>query len=80
MGRHHDLHLTSTHQLGLLPGDRQRYRRRQAGEFEKAMDTNRVLIIAAAAVLALILVWYALPTSPPTDGPTPPASAPQQPQ
>ncbi|MEX2167497.1 MAG: hypothetical protein WD852_10855 [Methyloceanibacter sp.] len=43
------------------------------------MDTNRVLIIAAAVVLALILVWYVLPTSTPTDGPmpTPPAAAPQ---
>jgi hypothetical protein len=46
------------------------------------MDTNRVLIIAAAVVLALILVWYLLPTSPSTEGPTPtpPATTPQQPQ
>jgi len=32
MGRHHDLHLT--HQLGLFQGEKQSYRRREAGELE----------------------------------------------
>jgi hypothetical protein len=46
------------------------------------MDTNRVLIIAAVVVLALINVWYLLPASTPTEEPTagPPATAPQKPQ
>jgi len=46
------------------------------------MDTNRLLIIAAAVVLALVLVWYLLPRSTPT-APTanpPPATTPAQPQ
>jgi hypothetical protein len=38
------------------------------------MDTNRVLMIAAAVILALILVWFLLPASPPTEAPTPPAT------
>ena len=76
MGRHHDLDLTLGVSVGLFLSEKQSYRK--AGEL-KAMDTNRVLIIAAAVVLALILVWYVLPTSTPTDGPmlTPPAAAPQ---
>ena len=53
------------------------------------MDTNRVLMIAGAVVLALILVWYLLPVSPPTEAPTttppattqtPPATPEQPPQ
>ena len=46
------------------------------------MDTNRLLIIAAAIVLALVLVWYLLPRStPPAPTATPPpATTPAQPQ
>jgi hypothetical protein len=46
------------------------------------MDTNRLLIIAAAVAVALLIVWYFLPGSTPT-APTvspPPATAPEQPQ
>ncbi len=46
------------------------------------MDTNRLLILAATVVLALIIVWYLLPGSTP-NVPTatpPPATAPAQPQ
>jgi hypothetical protein len=55
---------------------------RQREPWADPMDTNRLLIIAAAIVLALVLVWYLLPRSTPT-APTatpPPATTPAQPQ
>jgi hypothetical protein len=36
-----------------------------------AMDTNRMLMIAAAVIIVALLVWYFYPTMPTT--PTPPA-------
>jgi hypothetical protein len=55
---------------------------RQREPWADPMDTNRLLIIVAAVVLALVLVWYLLPRSTPT-APTatpPPATTPAQPQ
>jgi hypothetical protein len=55
---------------------------RQREPWADPMDTNRLLIIAAAIVFALVLVWYLLPRSTPTS-PTatpPPATTPAQPQ
>ena len=46
----------------------------------EAMDRNRMLIIAAAVVVALVLAWYLVPAPTPTEEPPatpPPATAPQ---
>ena len=53
----------------------------RAKTFSDREPTNRLLIIAAAVVLALILAWYLLPASTPTaPTATPPATTPEQPQ